>query len=189
MAYVLLLGGARSGKSRLAQEIAHRSGCQVTVIATGQAGDEEMAVRIARHRAGRPAAWTTVEEPIEILAALDAAPAANYLVVDCLTLWVANLLGRGDTAEEIVARSVDVARALTSRSAGAVVVSNEVGLGIVPSNPLTRTYRDTLGSVNSVFAGLADRTALLVAGRIHELSSASGFMEGIRWLPPQPSSN
>jgi adenosyl cobinamide kinase/adenosyl cobinamide phosphate guanylyltransferase len=186
MPFVLLLGGARSGKSALAVRIAAASCAPVTFIAT--AGDGEMAARIARHRAGRPAAWTTVEEPAAVLDAVLSSPAGDFLVVDCLTLWVSTLAARGWGEEAVLAAAGDVARALARRAPGAVVVSNEVGLGIVPANRLARGFRDTLGSVNTAFAALADRTALMVAGRLHQLESAADFMEGIRWPAPRPSS-
>lgn len=187
MPFVLLLGGARGGKSALAQEIALRSGGPVTAIATAQSRDAEMAARIARHQAVRPAAWVTVEEPLDLLGAVRAATASHFLLLDCLTLWVSNLIETGSGQEEILARAGEVATALSNRAAGAVVVSNEVGFGIVPANELARTFRDTVGSVNAVFAAHADRAALLVAGRIHELTPALGFMEGIPWLT-QPRS-
>ncbi|HEY4026627.1 MAG TPA: bifunctional adenosylcobinamide kinase/adenosylcobinamide-phosphate guanylyltransferase [Candidatus Dormibacteraeota bacterium] len=183
MPFLLLLGGARSGKSALAVRIAAGSGAAVTFIATGEAGDQEMAERIARHRAERPSAWATVEAPVAVLDAVAAAPAGDLLVVDCLTLWVSNLLLGGDRGGGIVAAAGDLAGALAERAGGAVVVSNEVGLGIVPANRLARDFRDTLGSVNAAFAARAERTALVVAGRVHELTASSDFLEGIAWLP------
>ena len=176
MGYVLLLGGARSGKSALAVRIAARWGGPVTFVATGEAGDDEMRDRIERHRAERPAAWRTVEEPVALLDAVNAAPPGDLLVVDCLTLWVSNLLLRGS-----IAGADEVAAALAGRSGPGVVVSNEVGMGIVPDHPLGRAYRDALGSANVAFAARAERAALLVAGRLLELGPAAGFMEGIEW--------
>ena len=167
MGYVLLLGGARSGKSALACRLAAESGRDVTVIATATAGDAEMTARIERHRASRPAQWRTVEEPIELGAAVATSDSKSYVLVDCLTLWVANLLGDGVSAAEIVERAGSVAAALAERDA--VVVTNEVGLGIVPANELARTYRDTLGAVNAEFAAGAQRALLMVAGRALEL--------------------
>jgi adenosylcobinamide kinase / adenosylcobinamide-phosphate guanylyltransferase len=174
--YLLLLGGARSGKSALAVEIAVRWGGPVTFVATGEARDDEMRDRIARHRAERPAGWHTIEEPVALDEAIRAAPAGDLLVVDCLTLWVANVLLRGGVAD-----AVQVAASLAGRPGPGVVVSNEVGMGIVPDHPLGRAYRDALGSVNAAFAARADRAALLVAGRLLELTPAAGFLEGIEW--------
>ncbi|HYM51370.1 MAG TPA: bifunctional adenosylcobinamide kinase/adenosylcobinamide-phosphate guanylyltransferase [Candidatus Limnocylindrales bacterium] len=181
MPHILLLGGARSGKSTLALEIAARSGAPVTMIATAEPLDPEMAERIAHHRAQRPSGWTTIEEPVALLEAVQAAPARSLLIIDCLTLWVSNLVGQGQHDPAIVAAAGRAATTLAARPGGAIVVSNEVGLGIIPVNPVARGYRDTLGRVNAAFAALADRTALVVAGRLHELTSATEFMEGITW--------
>jgi adenosyl cobinamide kinase/adenosyl cobinamide phosphate guanylyltransferase len=154
---VLYLGGARSGKSRLAVEHAASSGAPVTYIATGEAGDEEMAARIELHRAERPPEWKTVEEPLDLAGAL--AAAAGTAVVDCLTLWVAN--GGGDDA------ALDAAIA---RDGLTIAVSNEVGLGIVPANALAREFRDTLGRVNAAWAAAADEAWFVVAGKTLRLS-------------------
>ncbi len=167
MGFVLVLGGARSGKSAFANRLGLQSGRAVTFIATATAEDEEMMERIARHRAERPSSWTTVEAPLELRDAIAAGPADNFLIVDCLTLWVSNLLGAGHSNDEIRARAEKAALELSRRSG--VVVSNEVGLGIVPANELARTFRDVLGAVNSVFANHAERSLLMVAGRALEL--------------------
>jgi adenosyl cobinamide kinase/adenosyl cobinamide phosphate guanylyltransferase len=165
MGLTVLLGGARSGKSALAQRLAGRWDGPVTVVATGQAGDAEMAERIARHRAARPAGWETVEEPLELAAALDAADGDAFVVVDCLTLWVSNLLERGLDDARVEARARAAAAAAATRPAPTVAVSNEVGAGIVPADPLSRRYRDLLGQVNAAWAAAADQALLLVAGR------------------------
>jgi adenosyl cobinamide kinase/adenosyl cobinamide phosphate guanylyltransferase len=164
---VVLLGGARSGKSALAAQIAGES---ATFVATGTAGDEEMAERIRRHRAERPAAWTTIEEPLALGAALGSVAPEETVVVDCLSLWVSNLVvaGREDAAIEREAETV--AEQAAARVGLTVVVSNEVGLGIVPATPLGRRYRDLLGVVNRAFAAEADRALLVVAGRGIELA-------------------
>ena len=165
MSLTFLLGGARSGKSTLATELASSSGGRVTVIATGEARDAEMAARIASHRAERPAAWRTVEEPLELEAALAAVPAESAVIVDCLSLWVANLIERGDDDGDVEAFSERVADVARKRTPPTIVVSNEVGLGIVPASPLGRRYRDVLGRVNAQWAAVADEAALVVAGR------------------------
>lgn len=167
MAMVLLLGGARSGKSAMAARIASESGAPVTFIATAVAGDDEMAERIRVHRESRPAAWRTVESPLDLVAAVRSAGLADFVVIDCLTLWVSNLLGEGASPAEIEARADDVVVALRGRNC--VVVTNEVGLGIVPVNDLARSFRDVLGSVNARFAESADRVVLMVAGRALDL--------------------
>jgi adenosylcobinamide kinase / adenosylcobinamide-phosphate guanylyltransferase len=168
MALVLLIGGARSGKSSLAVRLAREHVVPVVFIATAEArDDDEMADRIALHRAERPAAWETVEEPLGLLAALEAAPAESCVVVDCLSLWVANLLERGDGAEEAAAL---VAKVAANRSAPTIAVTNEVGMGVVPATPLGRAYRDVLGRVNALWADAADESYFVVAGKALRLS-------------------
>jgi adenosyl cobinamide kinase/adenosyl cobinamide phosphate guanylyltransferase len=162
---VLLLGGARSGKSRLALSLAEGAEAPVTFVATAEALDDEMRERIERHREERPAGWRTDEEPLELAAALGRVPPARTAVVDCLSLWVSNLLGRGDDADAVRAAALRAAAAAAGRTALTVAVSNEVGLGIVPATPLGRAYRDLLGEVNRIWADAADETYLVVAGR------------------------
>jgi adenosylcobinamide kinase/adenosylcobinamide-phosphate guanylyltransferase len=162
---VLLLGGARSGKSALAVDLARRWDGPVTVLATGEAADEEMAERIRLHRAERPAGWTTVEEPLDLGGALAGVEDGAAVVIDCLSLWVANLLGRGDSDAEVAAAAGEVAVAAAARRPLTVAVSNEVGLGIVPATPLGRRYRDLLGRVNALWAAAADDAVLVIAGR------------------------
>lgn len=165
MTLVVLLGGARSGKSSRAVALAAQRGAPVTFVATGEPGDEEMAARIAAHRASRPADWSTIEEPLELERVLSGAEPAATVVVDCLSLWAANAIGRGDTNEEIEAETELAAAAAARRSGLTVAVSNEVGLGIVPATPLGRRYRDVLGRVNATWVAAADEAALVVAGR------------------------
>jgi adenosylcobinamide kinase/adenosylcobinamide-phosphate guanylyltransferase len=102
MGFTLVLGGARSGKSELASRLGVESGRPVTFIATATAGDDEMSVRIARHQESRPADWSTVEAPVDLCLAVKSAPAGDFVIVDCLTLWVSNLLGEGRRADEVV---------------------------------------------------------------------------------------
>jgi adenosylcobinamide kinase/adenosylcobinamide-phosphate guanylyltransferase len=146
--------------------IARASGATVTVIATAEAGDDEMLERIERHRADRPGSWTVVEEPIDLVGAVEALPPDAFAIVDCLTLWVTNVMLAGEGLDECAPR---VASLLASRDAGAVVVTNEVGWGIVPVNDLARAYRETLGRVNRTFADAADHVRLVVAGRALDL--------------------
>jgi adenosylcobinamide kinase / adenosylcobinamide-phosphate guanylyltransferase len=162
---VLYLGGARSGKSGLAVERARAEGRPVTFVATGEAGDDEMAGRIARHREERPPEWTTVEEPVELARALAAVPAGETAVVDCVSLWVANLGERHADAPGVEALGAEAARLAAGRDGLTVAVTNEVGLGIVPANALARAYRDRLGRVNRLWAEAADEAWLVVAGR------------------------
>ncbi len=164
MTLTLLLGGARSGKSTLALRRAQAHDGPVVFVATAEPRDAEMAERIERHRAERDAAWTTVEAPLDLAGALSAAPAGACVIVDCLTLWVANRLER-DSESEIVALAEETAAMAASRAAPVIVVSNEVGRGVVPASRLGRDYRDVLGRVNAVFADAAGEAALVVAGR------------------------
>ena len=164
-ALTFLTGGARSGKSRLAVEMAQEWDGPVAVIVTAHAGDEEMAARIELHRAHRPASWTTIEAPEELEEALRGIEAGAFAVVDCLTLWVANLLEKGVPVDEVDERARAAAAAASSRPSPVVVVTNEVGSGIVPVNALARRYRDALGRVNAIFSEAADDAYLVVAGR------------------------
>lgn len=162
---ILVLGGARAGKStfalRLAKEIAGEG--SVTFIATAQALDEEMSQRIARHREERPSHWTTIEEPYHLDEALIKVSNPGVALVDCLTLFTSNWLLREDehTLNEVSNRFLTNVR---SQSQTVIVVSNEVGLGLVPETPLGRSFRDLLGRVNQQFAEAADEVYLLVAG-------------------------
>jgi adenosyl cobinamide kinase/adenosyl cobinamide phosphate guanylyltransferase len=166
MALLLLLGGARSGKSRLALSLAREHAGPVTVLVTAEARDEEMQARIAAHRAERPAAWETIEEPLRLEAAMVAVPPERTLLVDCLSLWVANVLERGDPPADIASAAGRAAELAARRSGLTVAVSNEVGLGIVPATPLGRLYRDVLGTANRAWAQAATQAFLVVAGQI-----------------------
>jgi adenosylcobinamide kinase/adenosylcobinamide-phosphate guanylyltransferase len=168
---VLLLGGARSGKSDLAVRIAAAQSAPVLVIATAEAGDDEMALRIERHREDRPASWDAVESPLELEAAIEAAAPGQCLIIDDLTLWAANMLG-DHSEEEIETLGSQAAWAAAARPGLTIVISNEVGLGIVPENALARRYRDLLGRVNASWAQAADESYFLVAGRLLSLISA-----------------
>jgi adenosyl cobinamide kinase/adenosyl cobinamide phosphate guanylyltransferase len=167
MGFVFVTGGARSGKSELAVRLGREAGTSVTFIATATAGDGEMEERIRRHRSARPVEWSTVEAPLALLPAIEGASADHFLIVDCLTLWVSNLLGAGQSADAIHGLAGSAAVELARRRG--VVVTNEVGLGIVPANELARTFRDVLGAVNTTFAEHSERSVLMVAGRALEL--------------------
>ncbi|HEU4831493.1 MAG TPA: bifunctional adenosylcobinamide kinase/adenosylcobinamide-phosphate guanylyltransferase [Actinomycetota bacterium] len=165
MPYTFLIGGARSGKSSLAVRLASAVGGQVVVVATAEARDDDMAERIRAHRASRPEGWRTMEAPIELIDAVDGVGEDACVVLDCLTLWVSNAIEAGASEEQIDAEARTLASILAGRPASSVVVSNEVGLGIVPANALARTYRDVLGRVNASFAAEASRSLFVVAGR------------------------
>jgi adenosylcobinamide kinase/adenosylcobinamide-phosphate guanylyltransferase len=156
----LVLGGARSGKSRYAEGLITAAGGG-TYLATAQALDDEMRARIAEHRARRAYAWTTLEEPLDLAGALTRADAARPVLIDCLTLWLSNLMLAG---RDIDAAGDAVIAALNTRTAPVIAVSNEVGLGIVPDNALARAFRDAQGTLNQRIALLADRVILMVAG-------------------------
>jgi adenosylcobinamide kinase/adenosylcobinamide-phosphate guanylyltransferase len=161
MSVWLILGGARSGKTARALSLARHYSPR-TYIATGEARDEEMRARIARHRADRGPGFLTVEEPLDVVAALKAADGRGAaIVVDCLTLWLSNLMERERSPEEEVRKLVAALRPL---QATVVLISNEVGSGIVPENALARAFRDEQGRLNQVVAAAADRAELVVAG-------------------------
>jgi adenosylcobinamide kinase/adenosylcobinamide-phosphate guanylyltransferase len=162
-----LMGGARSGKSALAVQLAAAQTAPVVFVATAvPGGDEEMAARVLRHRAERPSEWRTVECALDLEAALAAADPRACVVVDCLTLWVANAMDAGWTADTIEQVAAGTAKAAAGREGPTIAVSNEVGSGIVPVDPNTRAYRDALGRVNGRWAAAADRAFLVVAGRL-----------------------
>lgn len=163
MTSTLVLGGARSGKSAFAQkaaEIAAGAG-RAVLIATGQAFDAEMAERIARHQADRGESWTTVEAPLALAKAVRALPADAMAVVDCLTLWLSNLM----LAErDLAAAAEDLVEALAACPARLWLVSNEVGLGIVPETPLGRRFRDEAGRLHQRLAATVDEVYFVAAG-------------------------
>jgi adenosylcobinamide kinase / adenosylcobinamide-phosphate guanylyltransferase len=178
MAMTVLIGGARSGKSTLAVGLARGRGAPVTVIATAEPRDEDMAARIAAHRAERPPDWLTVEEPYLLEGALAAVGATHVVIVDCLTLWVANALERGDDAEAIGEAARRAAVVAARREPPTIAVTNEVGLGVVPATPLGRAYRDVLGAVNQVWVDASERALLVVAGRALPLLEAADLGRG-----------
>jgi len=181
---VLVTGGARSGKSVFAETLAARHGERVAYVATATAGDAEMADRIARHRARRPAAWSTLEAPLDILARLAALDSGiEVVLVDCLAVWTANrLLALGEPAEDgwwdrvgalerVLAEELDLV--VTAGLAAAwdlLLVTNEVGCGVVPPTELGRAYRDLLGRLNQVVAARANDVFLVVAGLAVEIT-------------------
>lgn len=168
-ALTLVTGGARAGKTAYTLSLMTPDE-PVTYIATAEELDEEMRARIARHRVERPRTWGTIEAPIDLAEAVRQAPAADALIIDCLTLWVSNLLLRAPNETDgsepwYPATEVrELIDALRTRRPPVVAVTNEVGLGVVPPTPLGRAYRDALGRVNQQVAEAADRVVLIVAG-------------------------
>lgn len=160
---IYVTGGARSGKSSFAERRAGELGGErVTYLPTAQAFDAEMQDRIGRHRADRPAGWDTLEEPISVAPILEGLQ--GVVLLDCLSLWVSNLTLRGDSESDILRAAAELIFAQQRRGGTLIVVSNEVGLGIVPDNALARRYRDSLGRVNQAFAAASDEAWLLVSG-------------------------
>lgn len=176
---VLVLGGARSGKSSCAESLAGQGG-KTLFVATAEARDDDMKQRITRHRARRPAAWDTLEEPLDPVAAIPSALVGHdTLLLDCVTVWVSNLLlalgDENDAEAEILARAGALLDLYGQTDMRWILVSNEVGLGVVPPTELGRRYRDLLGRVNQLFAARADKTYLMVAGLALELKSAGAW--------------
>ncbi|UUP19723.1 Bifunctional adenosylcobalamin biosynthesis protein CobP (plasmid) [Nitratireductor thuwali] len=156
-----VLGGARSGKSAHAERLIEAHPAPWCYIATARAFDDEMRVRIAEHRARRGGRWHTLDAPIALAETLDSVPDGQPVLIDCLTLWLTNvMLGEHD----VEAASRRLLRALTAPRGPWVVVSNEVGLGIVPENALARRFRDAAGRLNQQVAAAADEVTLMVAG-------------------------
>lgn len=160
----LILGGVRSGKSRYAEELARSQARAVTLIATAEAQDEEMAARIDAHRRHRDARWRVIEEPLALAAALRAADSPETVViVDCLTVWLSNLLC-GKDADASRRETQALFDALASLAADCILISNEVGFGIIPANALARRFGDEAGVLHQRLATLCDRVVLMVAG-------------------------
>jgi len=160
----LILGGARSGKSALAERLAAGSGLEVVYVATAQALDAEMAARVAHHRARRPAHWHEVEEPLALADALRVhARAGRCLLVDCLTLWLSNVLGDAD-GERFARERQALLDVLPGLPGTILLVSNEVGLGVVPMGELSRRFVDEAGRLHQALAGVCERVLFVAAG-------------------------
>lgn len=164
----LVLGGARSGKSRYAEQQATDSGKRIIYIATAEAGDAEMQARIARHRQDRPQHWQTIEEPIKLAAVMEKNCADNVcLLVDCLTLWLTNILfdKQGKLDQPLFeSEKGALLNALTTFSGQAILVTNEVGLGVVAMDNMTRRFVDEAGRLHQKIAVLSDKVVLVTAG-------------------------
>lgn len=152
----MVTGGARSGKSALAERLVRRHGQAAIYIATAQAGDAEMAERIARHQRSRGAGWITVEEPVDLAGALRKTDGQGVRLIDCLTLWMSNCEGRADVDR--------LCRVLREQNAPVVLVTNELGQGIVPGNQMARAFRDQHGWMNQAVAQIADEVWMAVSG-------------------------
>jgi adenosylcobinamide kinase/adenosylcobinamide-phosphate guanylyltransferase len=175
MALILVGGAVRTGKSSFALRRARRAGTRLVYVATATAGDDEMRARIARHRAERGDAFATVEEPLDVPAALARAAAeADAVVLDCITLWLSNLLAADLPDADILAR-VD---AVAAGPAAIIAVTNEVGMGIVPATPLGRRFRDLAGAAHQRLAARADEIYLATVGTILQIRPIVGE---VRW--------
>ncbi len=159
-----VVGGARSGKSRFAIE-RFSADARIVFVATAEARDEDMAKRIARHRADRPSRWSTVEEPFDLVSRLRGLEGtSDGVIVDCLTLWVSNLLLRGDRDDTILEHADALAGLIRGRRASITLVSNEVGEGVHPETAAGLRFRDLLGNVNQRIAAVCETVVLMVAG-------------------------
>lgn len=172
----LVLGGVRAGKSSYAQKLAMEGG-RVLFVATAEAGDQEMAERIEAHKTSRPVSWDTLEEPLNLAPALQPM-VSDYdtVLIDCLTLWVSNLLLRGEAASngtDIPTQAQELLSLYQQGEASWIIVSNEVGLGVVPPSELGRTYADELGRVNQMVTSEADAVHYMIAGLSLNLKSPS----------------
>lgn len=162
---IFITGGARSGKSRLAEARAREFGSPLCYLATGQAGDGEMAERIARHQARRGSEWQTLEEPLRLLEAIRGHDGYfAVMLLDCVTLWLTNLLFHYDDPVRALGDVRELAGAFRELQTPLVIVSNEVGMGIVPENQLARSFRDLAGEANELIAAAADEVYLTISG-------------------------
>ena len=179
MSLTLIIGGVRSGKSAYAvRTVTEHADRRVTFIATAPRidGDVDLDTRIERHRSERPDDWGLIEEPVELARVLATVP-DDIVIIDCLTLWVSNLIWRGDDASAIATATTNVVTALTARVPPSLVITNEVGLGVHPESELGRHFSEILGRVNQAVMAAADRRLMLVAGRAVMLTDPP---EGLR---------
>ncbi|MCL1593466.1 MAG: bifunctional adenosylcobinamide kinase/adenosylcobinamide-phosphate guanylyltransferase [Actinomycetia bacterium] len=165
MALTVVVGGARSGKSTYAISRSDAVGGERVFLATAEARDDEMASRIARHKMERASEWQTIEEPIDLARVVSAIDDTTTVLVDCLTLWVSNMIEAGHSDTSILSTIERIRELLLARTGEAFVVSNEVGSGIVPFEPDVRRYRDVLGEVNALIASDPAECVLMIAGR------------------------
>lgn len=169
-----ILGGARSGKSQFAEQLATQSSKQVVYIATAQALDSEMAERIARHRANRPSDWITIEEPLALAEILSRHTSdKRLLLVDCLTLWLSNLLDDKTPKTQYLEQRTALIDTLPILASDIILVSNEVGTGITPINPLSRRFVDAAGLLHQEIARICDQFAYVTAGFPHWLKQVN----------------
>ena len=167
MSIIFITGGARSGKSTLAVELAKKSNGKVAFIATAQAGDDEMKKRISLHKQERPKDWTTIEEPMDVASAIDSSCGHNVVIIDCMTLLVSNLLCLDENMAEtqwILEKIGQLVNPAKKFDGTVIIISNEVGMGIVPENKLARDFRDIAGKANQIIANSADQVYVCFSG-------------------------
>jgi adenosyl cobinamide kinase/adenosyl cobinamide phosphate guanylyltransferase len=174
--FVFVVGGARSGKSTFAEQLGRRWTGPVTFVATAEAFDSDMANRIEMHQASRPNNWSTLENPLHPAEAVKSIPKNHFVIIDCLTVWVGNMMHRGATEAQILVNAQELVEVLVNHGSPSVVVSNEVGLGVHPETSLGREYRDTLGRVNSLVAYRAHRTLFMSSGQAFLLQDPMGLV-------------
>lgn len=163
---IFLLGGARSGKSRYAVQLAYKYGGEnVAFIATAEASDDEMRRKIESHIAERPKKWITIEEPYNLTGAFNKLPEdIKLVIIDCMTLYVSNLMLKGFSKEEITQKLFETLKSIQEFRGDVIIISNEVGLSVVPENDLARSYRDILGTVNQIIASYSNCVYFMIAG-------------------------
>jgi adenosylcobinamide kinase/adenosylcobinamide-phosphate guanylyltransferase len=167
MSLIFITGGARSGKSTLAVELAKKSNSKVAFIATAQAGDDEMERRIFLHKMERPQGWLTIEEPMNVSSAIDSAFGYDILIIDCITLLISNLLCSDENINEtkwILEKIEELVESARRFNGTVIIISNEVGMGIVPENKLARDFRDIAGKANQIIANSADQVYVCFSG-------------------------
>lgn len=174
---IFIGGGTRSGKSAFALSLARRLGPRRLFLATAQAGDDEMSERIRRHRRERGEDFHTIEEPLAVAEAIERHTEQDVVLFDCVTLWLSNLLLEGNTTEAILQRVEELTAVLARRVLHAVVVSNEVGLGIVPETPLGRTFRDLAGLAHQRLSAVADEVYFAVLGTMLRIKPSPAFVD------------
>ena len=161
---IFITGGVRSGKSKFAVELAKRLHKKVVFIATLKPGDKEMKERVRLHQASRPKDWLVIEEPLDLTNTLKKLPQARLIIIDCLTLWISNLLALGLKEENILKRAEDLIKATKDIKSPIIFVSNEVGWGVVPTNKIARRFRDIVGKIHQEIAENSDEVYLMVSG-------------------------
>ena len=163
--FIFITGGRRSGKSAYALELAESMGEKRLYVATAEALDDEMKERIARHREERGDNWDTAEEPIDIVNILDHSKKYNVILIDCLTLWLCNIMHNGEPDDETIMKHIhSLADSCTSSNTDVIAVTNELGLGVIPGDPLSRRFTDLAGIMNQRMAAAADRVVMTVSG-------------------------